>query len=915
MEHVTDNMKNEIYKFTLAGLLHDVGKFYNFHINNNHIVNSIQFIDNVLNKNSSLRRDESFIKFIKTVVYKHHDKDRLDEYEAVRILKTADRDSATERGEKDYRDYTEKVKRIGTPLRYILDKITPIDSNEEETLYFRTTSLSDVIKEFRNRLQDSSLSDGKLFSELLITNVKDELETKKYYETKNEEFENICSKVCAYSRDISNLIDNLSLVLMNYLAFIPSDVLFEEGLYVSLYHHLKLVSAVAPVIHVSKKYFNSEECTIIAIEIGSIQKFISKAFNLEESRKKATKRIRGRSFFVSLISEILSIYLLEKLGLTQANKILCSGGKVIILSYKLTDEMKRKIEEEIEKFILENFFGDLSITIAFIDTDHKRLFLSYEKEQNKNLKNYLSDSDSEKTFELDKSFKGLLEEIERELSIKKARQFRLKEVSNILVNSKKLAIKDFCISCGNPLDNNNLSPEEKKCSLCYSLEELGEKSVKSEYILLLSVRERNSRTSNTYEKLLEFKIGDKIFTLYAIEKSKIEERGLRENNIRYSFIRFIELPELFENIDRYKALIEYTTLIPLFEFSYVPTIVLKEGSMQKETIMPIESVIEEIEGINLDQISGQRLSILEEVPIKELNNNKISFNKICLCYFDLDNAGKLLSQEEFISQIIEKENESNLDKISWRRYVFRDVTISKYLTLSFSISFFFNVIGYFLAKKHNVYVIFSGGDDVKAFGSPYEMLEFIVEFSEEFKKYFRNKLTYSGSVILADSKTPILSLITHLDELETEAKKYGKVQISNQSEGVMQYVLKGFVAFLNKYYIISYHYISKLREVKNGLIDEYINKKTISISSLYKIYDIASNFIGTSTNLSTMVKKLYLTLARIEYILKRNYGGDYVEFLDKFLRKDLYVFNNKYTKTITLFIITFSFVYLIFKHI
>ena len=99
------------------------------------------------------------------------------------------------------------------------------------------------------------------------------------------------------------------------------------------------------------------------------------------------------------------------------------------------------------------------------------------------------------------------------------------------------------------------------------------------------------------------------------------------------------------------------------------------------------------------------------------------------------------------------------------------ITISKLASLTFEFEYFFSAKLDETAKKHDIYVIYSGGDDITAAGEINKLIEFISDFHEEFDKYFSKKVNISVGVTAISPKFPLRRAITNAEKNLNTAKK------------------------------------------------------------------------------------------------------------------------------------------------
>lgn len=248
-------------------------------------------------------------------------------------------------------------------------------------------------------------------------------------------------------------IAKLASLLEKYTWTIPASSRKEDGQDVSLYDHLSMSAAISAALfryneikglHAEDDVFGGvmEKYRLVLGDISGIQKFIFK--NLKyNSEKKSAKRLRGRSFLVSMMSDIVAHYILSELGYTPINMIMNAGGRFAIL----VDGSEETLEEikSLEKIIEKDFYKNYNAEITMV-LDYSTAFKpsSFSMQDNK--------------------FKDVYEKATESLEEKKNRKF-----STLILN------EDF-----SPIHKTGLDTEEQNNREI----ELGDKVVKGKYIIV-----------------------------------------------------------------------------------------------------------------------------------------------------------------------------------------------------------------------------------------------------------------------------------------------------------------------------------------------------------------------------------------------------------------------------------------------
>lgn len=109
-------------------------------------------------------------------------------------------------------------------------------------------------------------------------------------------------------------------------------------------------------------------------------------------------------------------------------------------------------------------------------------------------------------------------------------------------------------------------------------------------------------------------------------------------------------------------------------------------------------------------------------------------------------------------------------------------TMSRYATLSRRLQSFFKLYLNNFAEDKKLSIIYSEGDDVFAIGAWDDILDFVQDVYDYFKKWTDGKMTFSAGVALVESKTPINVIARETKALLDKAKLSGKDRITLFSE-------------------------------------------------------------------------------------------------------------------------------------
>lgn len=371
--NITDS--NNIY---IAALLHDIGKFIERAKSNEwkekaskylltketssnyaHRRYSAAFINNFLDRKDFLNKTIEEL-----VLYHHNDvRNEVNNYLSInergvtqKIIRIADDLASSERKENKTLEPVEYYKaKIHSPFQDII-----IKDNKD----------NDNIKKINNNyyLDTAELSLLKTSAFPNTENISKEEVYKKLVKDFTDEFENI--------EDEDALLFLMEKYLVNVPAQTPTEFKGEQHLYkpdINLYDHSRSVAAIALCLYLeyingfwrgkdklilSDNYYEQdldEPIILINGNLSGIQEFI---FDVES--KKAAQKLKGKSYFIQLLTDVISKYLIENLELKSANLLYNGGGNFFILAPAY---LEQKVSQHFS--VIYRILKELNIYLAF----------------------------------------------------------------------------------------------------------------------------------------------------------------------------------------------------------------------------------------------------------------------------------------------------------------------------------------------------------------------------------------------------------------------------------------------------------------------------------------------------------------------------------------------------------------------
>ncbi|MDG4560918.1 MAG: type III-A CRISPR-associated protein Cas10/Csm1 [Candidatus Competibacter sp.] len=198
-----------------------------------------------------------------------------------------------------------------------------------------------------------------------------------------EGFEQALAEIPASHREALPLwLDHFETLWACYAFAIPSATAFNVKPDVSLYDHSKAVAALAVALWryhhdqghdpetvrralADRADWNEQKFLLIQGDCFGIQDFIFATGG--ETQKRAAKLLRGRSFYVSLLSECAALRVLEALDLPGTSQIINAAGKFLIVAPKTPETVERlvAVQRELDTWFLTHAWGQSGIGLAW----------------------------------------------------------------------------------------------------------------------------------------------------------------------------------------------------------------------------------------------------------------------------------------------------------------------------------------------------------------------------------------------------------------------------------------------------------------------------------------------------------------------------------------------------------------------
>ncbi|HEY9188104.1 MAG TPA: type III-A CRISPR-associated protein Cas10/Csm1 [Ignavibacteria bacterium] len=335
------DQENEKYAIILGALLHDIGKFERRALESTRIKHedySLEFFRDCIKSNALFLNQHDLNDMIERYI---------DHHEVYHLISSADWISSSERISSD--SDSERY-----PLIPVMQHIDIGKKLNSQKYYYEAHALETAIN-FSKELQiiDNSKSEkNKEFFEGLTVKLKD------LYKNFKEDTKKI------NANSIKSYCDTFYSILEKYTCRI-SSASYKSVADISLFDHSRSVAAIALAKHFADN--KDKPFMLVHGDISGIQNFIYKISSGDSSASKNTaKRLRGRSFYINLLTETIVSYIIDSLNLFVANVLYSGGGNFIILAQNSNEANNKiiEIEKEVNDYLFKKFKGDLGVVIS-----------------------------------------------------------------------------------------------------------------------------------------------------------------------------------------------------------------------------------------------------------------------------------------------------------------------------------------------------------------------------------------------------------------------------------------------------------------------------------------------------------------------------------------------------------------------
>ncbi|MDR0912827.1 MAG: type III-A CRISPR-associated protein Cas10/Csm1 [Methanobrevibacter sp.] len=574
--------------------------------------------------------------------------------------------------------------------------------------------------------------------------------------------------------------NTLLALLKKYTSTMPYE-LSKSKTDISLFDHLKTTVALASCKYWHEKQGNAiikngessknqdNLYLLIGGDISGIQKFIFKISSPDNAQKGMSKRLRGRSLYLSLLTRAISEKIIKDLKLTSANILFCGGGRFTIIAQN-TEDVKNKLDKlklKLNTFFIEDFNAELYMALSYLPC---------------------SDEDLE-------DFALLNEKLLYYLSIDKKHKFSdyIKNTNNIekFFNEKEDTHhkeEDFCPVCGELKKNK----DDDFCLKCQNHRRLAQDSSNAEYMVKCFSKEKDK----------EFNFFESELSVGFIFKTKLTVGDIKKYDEKYESVEVIKLNDS-NFLDIIKDTNEKFTNVS-FSFDVlgnnIPLVDIDNKTIPFyfEHLAKLSKGSDKLGVLKMDVDNLGLIFSLGLDYLKDKNDNKtkaisnISRTSTLSFYLDLFVSGfinEISKNKEYMVYKYDDlcdECKENLKDLRVEKLIFDENENER-----------FEVEIYCDDNKKpcskcvkngisTIYIDYSGGDDLLVIGPYDNIIKFAGELREKFKKWTSNNpdITISAGINIVSPKFPIGKAVQGAESLLKRSKNYGRNRVTVFNETV-----------------------------------------------------------------------------------------------------------------------------------
>ena len=529
--------------------------------------------------------------------------------------------------------------------------------------------------------------------------------------------------------DLRSYLESVLLLMQRYLWCVPSAY-YKSLPDISLYDHSRITAALAAVLNRDTvdadtltrwrkrpEAIEEKVAFLVGGDISGVQDFIYTI-----TARGATPTLRGRSFYLQILTDALARYLLRRLGLPATNLIYAGGGSFFLLARPDDAERLPGIQRDISRILLQQHRGELYVAVAGAPVAGREF--------------------------MDGSISRKWGDVHEALRQKKLRRFA--ELDNELVALFEPAghggnEDQLCQVCGQEHPRTKLEQERpdaepvRKCPSCQAFEDLGDDLRNAHYLVQDAIPPHPpldlNQPAGTWRGTLAH-LGMKIDVCTEEPEPASETRRL---------LLALDDEVLSSLLPRARTAVGRRFLV-----NVAPILTEDELPELHQTMTPAEreELPRDPDGVK---------------PFSVLAHQSNGIKRLGILRMDVDNLGKLF-QQGFGER----------------------ATLSRMAALSFAVSLYFEGwVSQLVAevnrqdaqdreRRERIYTIYSGGDDLFFVGAWDAMLELAIRIRADLTDYAAGHpgIHASAGIVLVGAKYPLAQAAQDAGKAEEAAKSH-----------------------------------------------------------------------------------------------------------------------------------------------
>jgi len=512
---------------------------------------------------------------------------------------------------------------------------------------------------------------------------------------------------------------------------------------VSWYDYAKMKAGLAVCIAEYTGWKNraigdeEEPLIIIRADISGIQRFI-----YDIASKQASKNLKGRSFYVQLLSDAVLRRMLKSFDLFEGNVMYSSGGNFFVLAPNTEKTIKRfdQLEKEVTRALFKSHDTRLSVVMG------------YEKvRQSEILNGKINES-------ISRLFK---ERIDR----KKKQKFL--SVINSDEGYRDLFEPD---DLGGNLVTDAVTGERVDLRTAYTIAEGALPKLLMDKKELLDNENTGVISEATAKQIfLGYQLKDIAYVIVADQALNVDDRLNRENRFEPGQLGIYYYAVKKGSESDFEKALSPQSILDIW--------IINESYMQKWHSIPVRQFLyggNSVPVLNKEEANAIKEDNLSEVKDREEGSPKYfdemsgkgRFKRLGVLRMDVDNLGQLFKN-------------ASTDQL----------TFSYYAALSRNLDWFFRgyintIWGSNEEFKSHTQIIYSGGDDLFVIGRWDLMIAFAEQIKEDFSAFTCQtggspSLSLSGGIAIVTHKFPIMKAAAFSEDAEKAAKGH-KLEVNGE---------------------------------------------------------------------------------------------------------------------------------------